>query len=493
MNPIQAKPAPRLSGWRWTLAALLIVGCGDTASQKAEPGVAGRGSSQPDGGSTAPVRPASFDGSPRELLEAVLARYRHAAEYHDRGRVKLTYRSEGSITHREAPLEVWFDRGAFYVNAYDVRIWSEDRGTFAWILDPSTDHFDGQVLWRRSDDNRPDVDDFTDDPILAAKLAAGLAGPPPQLEWLFASTPMRRLFDDSSRLSFLDDAALDDATLDDHTCRRVRIDADGESFVFWVDARRGVIRRVDLPDLLASAEPGEPQQRMRLSLELRDAAFSADGFPAAPDRFPESPRYVRRFVSAPPPEPPATLGQRPRRFVATTVDGGVTVSHRGSDRDVTVLFAIGSLGNAGSLPVATGGKEPEDVVDGQTEPWAIRAAGRWCSQLPAELAPRVRCVLLMNPDGARRNGEDVSIPILVDDQKIAEKLGIAGGGVAVLDPAGRLAWIQPSFGSDAFNGLGSVIADVLKDVDVPKRIRAQWRAAVDLYREELGHATIRRN
>jgi len=72
-------------------------------------------------------------------------------------------------------------------------------------------------------------------------------------------------------------------------------------------------------------------------------------------------------------------------------------------------------------------------------------------------------------------------------------LGIAGGGVAVLDPAGRLAWTQPSFGADAFNGLGSVVADVLKDVDVPKRIRAQWRAAVDLYREELGRATIRRN
>jgi hypothetical protein len=263
--------------------------------------------------------------------------------------------------------------------------------------------------------------------------------------------------------------------------------------VFWVDSGRGVIRRVELPDLLASAELGKPKQRMRLSLELRDAAFSADGFPAAPERFPDSPRYVRHFVSPPPPEPPATLGQRPGRFVAKTLDGGFTVSHRGSDRDVTVLFAIGPPVSTGSLPATTGGKGSPGAVDRLTVRWAIRAAGQWCSRLPADLAPQVRCALLLNHDGARRFAEEESIPILEDDQKIAEKLGIAGGGVAVLDREGRLAWTQPSFGPDAFNGLGSVVADVLKDVDVPERIREQWEAAIDSYREELRRATIRRN
>ena len=104
------------------------------------------------------AREASFRGvPPQQYLSAVFSRYRSAACYHDRGRVQLTYRVNGGSQTTTAPLQVWLDHGRLYVEAYDVRIWSDSRQLNAWVDDPGSANFDSQVLQSAPMTGRPNL------------------------------------------------------------------------------------------------------------------------------------------------------------------------------------------------------------------------------------------------------------------------------------------------------------------------------------------------
>ena len=135
------------------------------------------------------------------------------------------------------------DAGTVSVQAYDVHVWSEPKGTTVWIVDPTTNHHDSQVLRLPPSDQPFQPQSLLADPVLNETLSAGLAGPPPQLDWLFADHPMERLFDENHEITFGQPRVL--AGL---TCETVLVNADGDHYRFWIDPTQFA----DSPSRLAS-------------------------------------------------------------------------------------------------------------------------------------------------------------------------------------------------------------------------------------------------
>jgi hypothetical protein len=407
---------------------------------------------------------ASFrDTSPQQSLAAVFARYRSAASYHDRGIVRLGYTIDGQRESKIAPMRIWFDHDQLYVEAYDVKISSDVHSLTAWINDPDTSDFDSQVLRLPPIGRRPTLEALLPDPILAKRVSGGLAGPPPQLEWLFARDPMKQLFHAPHRFEFGDSRRVGD-----RLCRNVRVHAGSDLYQFWIDEGSGVIRRVDLPPVAAPPGPGEAVQMMSLSLELKDATFDTPQFGPDVQTLPERPKLVRQFVPLPPMEPPAILGSRPPSFQVTDTTGQLTITDRGADRELVMLVRY--CGDQRSLD-------------------SVMMIAQWNAGMPDSLRQRVRAGVLADPRASDLVPPNLGIPIFIDPgQAAARSLELEPGGLLILDRRGEVAWSQSSL-SPVTEGqmvrVGAIVGDLLNGVDVPRRVREQWEDQVTHYRQIL--------
>ncbi len=247
---------------------------------------------------------------PRDYLQAIFSRYHAAGSYRDEGLVRLTVpqTNDAQSETKVAPLSVWTNHDTVYLQAYDTRLWSDSEGLTAWIVDPSTRNFDSQVLRGPPIGRRPELKQLLTDPILVEQVAAGLAGPPPQLEGLFAEEPMKQLFLDEHKFAFGQQQ-----TIEQTQCQEIQVQAGEQQYAFWVDIHSGLIRQVDLPSIptspsseptsadSANAVPGAPS--IRLTLELRGATFDVPTTTPKADSLPETPKFVGHFVPLPPPPP----------------------------------------------------------------------------------------------------------------------------------------------------------------------------------------------
>jgi hypothetical protein len=437
------------------MLAAMTTGCGQRSGQ----------------GDTAPAvdaQGASFHTpSPRQYLEAVFARYRNATSYHDRGVVKLEYRVGNSKESKIAPMHVWLDRNQVYVEAYDVRLWSDAKFLTAWVSDPQSSDFDSQVVRVPSLAGRPTLKALLADPILAERIAAGLAGPPPQLDWLFAKQPMNQLFQPEHQFEFGQARSIDG-----RLCRGVRVTAGPDLYQFWVDESIGAIREVQLPAIIAPPAPGQPPQTMSLSLVLTDPSFDAPKWEPDIKPLTESPVYVRRFVPLPPPQPPRVLGSRPAAFRLVDNKRQLTLTNRDPDRELTILVRFS--GDRQSLH-------------------SMAAIERWSARMPDSLRRRVRVAVLADPQAGVP--EQVTLAVVRDPGRLAPSLDLAPGSLLILDRNGLVAWAQ---GADSLASpeslvtLGAIVGDILDGVDVPGRIRDQWKEQVTQYRLFLSRESAHR-
>lgn len=411
------------------------------------------------------AQPASFRQlSPDVFLGQVFARYRTATSYQDRAVASLAYTSGGKTETKSAPLNVWFDQDQLYVQAYDVQIFSDSKGMMAWIGDQQPNNFDAQVLRTASTTRRPTTEWLFDDPILRNQVAAGLAGPPPQLEWLFSKEPMKALFQRDHRFTFEQPRMVGN-----RRCRVVQVEADREMYRFWVDDEFGLIRRIDFPSMMAPAVAGRPPQRITLMLDLVGASF--DGSKQTPDikPLPNEPMYVSRFVPLPPVAPPKNVGNRPAAFREQTSDGQITVTERGSDRDATI--AVRYAGDEQSIA-------------------AVATLQHWHAQMPESLLRKVRLVVLAKPPLADQLAQ-VSLPVIIDrDDTVAKALNLAPGALAIQDKSGRIAWVQSDLSHASIISLGAIVADIGQGIDVPSRVRGQWKEQTDAYQEALRKVSV---
>jgi hypothetical protein len=110
--------------------------------------------------------------------------------------------------------------------------------------------------------------------------------------------------------------------------------------------------------------------------------------------------------------------------------------------------------------------------------------------MPDTVRSRLRVGVLADEGQDRLVSGQLGLPVFVDrGLATAGALGLAPGALAILDRHGRLAWTQPALTTVEESAgtaiLGAVIGDLLAGVDVPQRLRAQWREQLDAYHQAL--------
>ncbi|TWU26907.1 hypothetical protein Pla52o_07630 [Novipirellula galeiformis] len=406
---------------------------------------------------------------PRDYLQAIFSRYHAAGSYRDRGQVRMTV-EQGGNSHPEtkvAPLSVWTNHDTVYVQAYDTRLWSDSEGMTAWIVDPSTKNFDSQVLRAPPIGRRPELKQLLTDPILVEQVAAGLAGPPPQLEWLFAEAPMKQLFHDSHEFAYGEQQ-----TIEQTLCQEIKVLSGDQRYAFWVDPQQGLIRQVDLPSLQIPATPSP--HTIRLTLELREASFDAPETTPTADSLPESPKFVGHFVPLPPASTPSSLGTR--------IDSNRLKT---SDRK-PYDFAAGRPQSESSVTAIVYFADDANALN------SALVLQDWSQQLPAELAERSRAVLLLDDAVSLRDEvkqilrQSISLPLIWDQEnELARKLSIAPGTLLLVDSSARVVWIQPLVSPESLPALGAILADAIGGVDIPQRMKEQHTQDLAAYRRVL--------
>lgn len=419
------------------------------------------------------VRTVAFDnGSPEKLLASTLTNYQNAGSYRDDGRATLMYQVGDDLQNRQAPMNVWLDRNELYIETYDVRLTSDPRGLTAWIADPITENFDSQVLKSPPIPGRPTTQALLADSILSTRIAAGLAGPPPQLEWLFAAQPMQPLFAGGHTFGYGTTRSIQG-----RQCRSITVDANADStghqhYEFLIDTTAGIIRQVTLPTIVAPIRPSSPPQPIAISIDFVDATFAPPAVAPAVDRLPTSPKYVRQMVALPPKRPARIMGAMPKPFSVDDSSRRLRMTHNGIDRPITIVVRLSS--------------DPATLA-------AVAAAHAMADQMPPQMEQQVRVAILADRDAVKLNPDEVRLPVFVDtNDRAASSLEIEPGAAVILDRRGIVAWIENELTIVTAPPLAVILADIIAGVDVPERLRDQWTAQVTQYDQDLARAMVRR-
>lgn len=462
-------------------------------------------------------------GDPEKYLADVFGRYRSTAFYVDAGRavLEIQYRKSGRREQTGAPLQVRWDSDRLAVDAYAVRLRgvrdeTDRRMAYrAWIREPETSHFDRQMLIvsvPTPSGERPNLDPLLGDEVLRSRLSAGLAGPPPQLEWLFADEPMAGLFDPSSRFEQLPDASIAGSVM-----RRIAVLSRGQQYVFWVEPTSSLIRRVRLPvpeslrqmggfrrpdDTRADpsgsqrqsrAEAGPPE--MELTLELDGATFdpqqarqrqpmeSAVRF--APDF---TPTPVSRFVPVPPPPPPAVIGRTVSESAIRSLQRGGPSTDGGRENRGRPIFVVVRL------------PEQRGAVTAVLPQLAMIAGLRSSAEAaPSQAARRPPTALaLIVPSREQRRwlkalvGDTV---VVVDDEQVETLVAqtrLSAEAIATIGPDGQVLMIQHSLSADAIAATRAAVRDASVGVDVPRKLNDDYQSLVEAYEQALEDARASR-
>lgn len=239
----------------------------------------------------------SVDSAAEELLQRCAAAYARLDSYSDAGRVVLTYRVDGETTQDVAPLAVAFERpNRLGIKAYRATAGVTENRFRMRLTSDKESPLRSQVV-SRSLPERLDLSWLLLDPVAAEHLAAGLGGPPPQLDLLLGSQPFRA-FVDGATVASLDGQGSEHGR-SFHIIKIMR----GEAKVrLWIDSQTSLLRRVELPTAnLPPAMLADPRiSDIHLSIELDDPQ---PGAPVSWSQWqvPVEPldQFVRYFVAPP--------------------------------------------------------------------------------------------------------------------------------------------------------------------------------------------------
>ncbi|GAB5512790.1 MAG: hypothetical protein Rhob2KO_05150 [Rhodopirellula baltica] len=419
-------------------------------------------------------------GEPRDRLRQIFARYRGSSYYQDTSEVVLRVvpmsdaSSElfsGGNQEQRAPFRVRWTGSQLDVQAYAVRLrvrsatQANQVELNAWFDEPETRHFDSQMLvdvLQKPVNQRLDLDRVLADEVLRSKLSAGLAGPPPQLEWLFAGDPMSGIFEPTAKLKWLPDANFAGQKM-----RRIAAETEGKSYVFWIDPTVSVIRRVELP---LPAMEGLDTNRSSLTLEFRKAVFAPDSGSGDATRFdfqpPFTPQRVSRFVPVPPPPPSSILGRRLPNNAMRSIrsDGNATE---------VVLFRL---------------SEEEEIS--ANEPRLIAAA---ITQSRQSNLSHVQWVVATEEDGFRRELSAAwsGAVTVLDSESLDDVFGLLRlkpSSAAVIDADQTVLLTEQQVNTSSIGNVIAALADDAAGVDVPAKIQADYKQLNQAYEAELSKA-----
>jgi hypothetical protein len=272
-----------------------------------------RRASNPSG----PQEPA-VSGDAKALLEQMRAAYREAPAYRDQGVLRLRYRQGGTPIVDEAPFSFRAVRpNKIRLRAYGLTVACDGKQFKAKVDDKTSNNLDGQFVVRPAAETLT-LQGLYSDSVLRDAVLGGMGRQPLPLELFFGDVPLEAVFPAS-----VEKRMLPSGECDGRECRRVEaVTAEGP-FVFWIDARTFVLRRLEypvrsiLPDL--AAEDGADAS---LVADFSEASFDESqtdedfALNAPPDA-----KQLRAFVLPPEPLPTALLGKEPADFSLVSLTG----------------------------------------------------------------------------------------------------------------------------------------------------------------------------
>ncbi|MGC3966990.1 MAG: redoxin domain-containing protein [Pirellulales bacterium] len=285
------------------------------------------------------LKPSSGSGAVLNEAERLLTRmieaYAKADGYADRGELRISGNKQGKRFDDTVPFALVLERpNKIYLRIYGATLISDGATLWAW-----SDDLPGHILKRSAPKALTLAEIYADD-TLRTIFGEGVAGRCLPLEMLLGADAM-----DLFRAGGARPELLSNDYSEGSECRRVRVRRDDGDFIYWIDARTQVLRRIDFPTrrvALTLADPYPPTD-LRMYAELVDPQFNPT-IPAEAYQF-EAPPQVKIVDkldlnwASPPPQPPAdVLGSKPASFTLRTLDGRSLTSAELAGKPTVLVF-----------------------------------------------------------------------------------------------------------------------------------------------------------
>ncbi|MFN0017061.1 MAG: peroxiredoxin family protein [Pirellulaceae bacterium] len=389
-----------------------------------------------------------------EVLRKLLKTYREAKSYSDEGEVVLRRRQSGDVIENKWKSAIRFERpNRLFALAFQVTIGCDGKELRGRIEDEATGDVDGQILVRPAPKELK-LKDLAADPLLYDILTSQIRRQPIQLELLLESQGLASAFrgDVACKL-------LEDAKADGEICERVEVPSPGGSFVFWVDAKNGLLRRLEYP--AAALVPALAQDPTVSDLSLTAEMKGAQLNPIIPaEKFvlaiPTGAKKMKSLVMPPQPLPSDLFGQQVGEFFLTQLDGEKLPS-----KDLAGKIAVLTwFHNSPSCAPILAQVEQARQELGQNSKVAFYAV----STDPTDLG---------NDDLAKLlSSWSVEMPVVRDLELFGKTLFKmeVHPTIIVLSGDGRVQIVQAGGGPDLARHLGVILERLLKGDDVAAEI-----------------------
>jgi hypothetical protein len=393
----------------------------------------------------------------REMLRKLLDTYRQAESYADDGVVLLKYEAEGRPYSETFPAAVKFARpNHLSLAAFQAIVKCDGKQLRAKIDDPLTSNVDHQFLVRPAP-TRLQSSDLAADALLYDIISSRLQRPPIQLELLLDSGGLAEAFGDDVACRLLDRG-----TFEGSSCYRIEVPSPGGPFVFWIDERESLLRKLEYPAAALLPElAGDPQvSKLSLEVELRGAKINPTlGEAVFQLEIPANAKRMKSFVVPPQPLPTKLFGQQLAGFHFLGADGKrITSDNLRGEIAVLVWFhdhpaCAATLAQVYRAQQAQAKNENVVFLAVATDPASVPTAGieqrlkQWQAELPLA-----------------RDLEAFGDKIFKIEMQPA---------ITVLDEKGRLQVFQTGGNPDLAEQLGEIIARLEKKDDLAAEILAR--------------------
>ncbi len=259
------------------------------------------------------------------ILRQLADRYAELSHYEDRTRMRIRHPAGNQWLEEGADLHVRFSRPnqlRLEVQLRDGELLMASNGSFftTRIIDPATGDFDNQFLRRAAPDELS---------VAAIYAAAEYADPshPGELFSALMSLPaplpisqLAPLLDQQSIDTLIASAQsverLESQAIAGNRCACVRVAIESGDFVFWIDEKSGLVRRLEFP----TPTPGDKDDNAILVSDYTDIhvqkRFTNESFEIPT---PADAKVVRNFVLPPSEFVAPVLGETVDRFAFTEV------------------------------------------------------------------------------------------------------------------------------------------------------------------------------
>jgi hypothetical protein len=356
-----------------------------------------------------------------------------------------------------APLSVrWQSPDRLQVKAYDARLLIENNKIFQWILNAATDDFDRQLAVR--DLSVPmNLEAILQDEAWSASAAAGLAGPPPQLTWLFLPPPKENRPEVKK---------LADVSEGGKVFWRYSIGTSPDHRIFWIDKSEKVIQRVELPP-----PPTPDATEVVLTVELQDATFAPSPSDLIDQVLPNA-RKVKSIVPPPPLLPSPLLGRVLEPFRLSSHDARVVITEKGTGRITLLVW----------------------VADHPASQAVLRDLQRFADTRTQKID---LLIVMSEPNPNRTTGDllrswHVGLPWSNDETAVGRdvfKIREAPTFV-ILDPTGKAQFVVSRWSEQLVAMVAEVVDQLGAGRNPGEEMRKAYEVATDQYRKQLQAMTL---